>query len=440
VRLKELSGAEIEERRASNRLTISTDSDRPVPPPIATFGEAGASLGPELLVSLGTMGYEVPTEIQSQAIPLAMAGHDVIGIAKTGSGKTAAFLVPLLASALDQPRVGQAEGPIGLVLAPTRELVLQIAGVCTKLGGPLRMKTTVVVGGQSKFEQYKQLRDGRSECVVATPGRLIDMLKMKACTLHRVSYLVLDEADRMFDLGFEEQVRSIIGQIRPDRQILLFSATFRGNVERLARTTCGPSTVKVVVGEVGAANESISQRFEVFRDKVQKLEWLRQWISRLAKGESAIVFATTKGGCAELANALRASGIPTASIHGETAQEDRQGMVRMFRRREVALLVATDIAARGLDIKDVTYVVNYDCPTTIEWYTHRIGRTGRAGHSGIAYTLLAENDKRDRSFSVELVKFLRRSKHVVPNSVDWLARVSESTRGSRGRGRGGGRR
>jgi len=343
----------------------------------------------------------------------------------------AAFVLPLLVHAMDQPRIGQSEGPIGLILAPTRELAHQIAHESKRFGKSLGVKVTLIVGGDPKFEQFKALRDGGAEIVVGTPGRLLDMVKMKACTFKRCTYLVLDEADRMFDMGFEPQVRSVIGQIRPDRQTLLFSATFKPMVERLASSAL-QNPVRIVVGSVGAVNENVKQIVEVFGNDDQKFQWLKQRIPQLSSEGGVVIFALTRGGCAELANDLRAAGFPTCSIHGETDQADREGMIKMFKRQEVKLLVATDIAARGLDIKHVKNVINYEPAKNIDWYTHRIGRTGRAGQKGTAYTLLTA---RNSSFAEILMRSFQKSEQPVPPALAALAsRKGGAPRGGRGRG------
>mmetsp|Transcript_10683 Transcript_10683/g.32697 ORF Transcript_10683/g.32697 Transcript_10683/m.32697 type:complete len:388 (-) Transcript_10683:116-1279(-) len=326
---------------------------------------------------------------------------------------------------MDQPHVGQSEGPIGLIVAPTRELAGQIAQEAKRFGKPLGIKVTLIVGGDPKFEQYKALRDGGAEIVVGTPGRLLDMIKMKACSFRRCTYLVLDEADRMFDMGFEPQVRSIIGQIRPDRQTLLFSATFKPNVEMLASAAL-TDPVRIVVGAVGAVNENVTQIVEVFGNEDQKFDWLIKNIPRMSEQGSIVIFVLTRGACAQVANKLRGAGLPTCSIHGETDQADREGMLRMFKRQEVNLLVATDIAARGLDIKHVKHVVNYEPAKNMDWHTHRIGRTGRAGEKGTAYTLLTPKNS---SFAEQLVRSFQRSSVPVPPA---LAALANRRRGDRG--------
>lgn len=223
--------------------------------PVKTFEDLGFDSA--LMSAIAKQGYERPTPIQCQSCPIVLSGRDLIGIAKTGSGKTAAFVLPMMVHIMDQPELGKGEGPIGVICAPTRELAQQIYSEAKKFAKVYGIRISGVYGGMSKFEQFKELKAG-CEVVVATPGRLIDMIKMKALTMQRATYLVLDEADRMFDLGFEPQIRSIVGQIRPDRQTLLFSATMPKRVERLAREIL-TDPIRVTVGEVGSANEDITQ-------------------------------------------------------------------------------------------------------------------------------------------------------------------------------------
>lgn len=226
-----------------------------VPRPVKTFEDLGFDA--PLMTAIAKQRYEKPTPIQCQACPIALSGRDLIGIAKTGSGKTAAFVLPMLVHIMDQAELGKGEGPIGVICAPTRELAQQIYSETKKFAKAYGIRISGVYGGMSKFEQFKELKAG-CEVVVATPGRLIDMIKMKALTMLRTTYLVLDEADRMFDLGFEPQIRSIVGQIRPDRQTSLFSATMPKRVERLAREVLA-DPIRVTVGEIGSANEDITQ-------------------------------------------------------------------------------------------------------------------------------------------------------------------------------------
>jgi len=390
--LVHVSSEEVQLRRSENRITVESLNQSLIPAPVMTFGELGPSIGGLLLHQLFKANFDCPTEIQSQAVPVALAGHDLIGLAKTGSGKTLAYVLPLIVHALDQNTIRQAEGPIALILSPTRELAQQIASEVRRFGKTSSLKVSVIIGGESKFLQFKDLRDGCAEVVVTTPGRFIDLLRMKACSLQRVTYCVIDEADRMLDMGFEPQVRTILMRIRPDRQLLLFSATFSPSIDRLARSFLSESFVKVIVGDVGSANDDVTQHFHVFHHKREKWEWLIGVLPDLMQKGAVVIFSSTKATCAELANDLRLAGHPTISIHGETDQRDREGMTRMFKSGELNLMVATDIFARGLDVKRIRSVISYDPPRSLDWYIHRIGRTGRGGTQGESHCLLTERD------------------------------------------------
>ncbi|PKY17543.1 DEAD-domain-containing protein [Rhizophagus irregularis] len=384
-------------------------------------------------------GYSEPTGIQKQAVPIALSGRDIIGIAKTGSGKTAAFIWPMLIHIMDQEELSKGEGPIGLILAPTRELASQIFTEAKKFAKAYGLRVAAVYGGASKMDQFKELRPGGVEILVGTPGRLIDMVKMKATNFRRVSFLVLDEADRMFDLGFEPQVRSICDNIRPDRQTLLFSATFPKKVEALAReVTTEP--VRISIGYVGQANTDITQVIEILTEDGYKWDWL---ISRLAsfcvgKG-SVLIFVSRKGGVDELSLNLQQSGFDCGALHGDMMQAERDKVLRDFKNNKFPIMVATDVAARGLDIKAVKTVVNYDIARDIDSHVHRIGRTGRAGEKGTAYTLITQKEDK---FAGDLVRNLESSGQVVPSSLMDLAMQNARFRKSRqmirgGRGRSG---
>eukprot|EP00871_Galdieria_phlegrea_P002086 jgi/Galph1/2879/GphlegSOOS_G1493.1 len=370
------------------------------PAPILLFEESRL---PETLIRvIKDNGYVEPTPIQCQAIPAILYGCDVIGIAQTGSGKTAAYSLPMIRHVWEQPRPKRREGPIGLVIAPTRELAHQIATEIRKLGAKaFGLKVCLAVGGESRYEQIKSLKEG-VDILVGTPGRIIDLVKSKGCNLHRVTYLVLDEADRMLDLGFEPQVRSVLGQIRPDRQVCLFSATIRNRVEHLIKDNIA-NAVRISVGEVGTANQDIEQSVKVFSSEKEKFHWLCEHLPETLEQGNVIIFVGTRASCAELTNQLRSLSIATCSIHGETPQEDREGFLKLFRSGDVKLLVATDLVSRGLDIESVHTVINYEVAKNLDWYVHRIGRTGRAGKKGKAYTLLTPKDK---SFARELMRYL----------------------------------
>lgn len=371
-----------------------------VPRPIKTFSEAGFSV--ELMKAIARQAYEKPTPIQCQSLPIVLSGRDIIGIAKTGSGKTAAFVLPMIVHIMDQPELSKDEGPIGVVCAPTRELAHQIYLEAKKFAKAHGIRVSAVYGGMSKLEQFKELKSG-CEIVVATPGRLIDMLKMKALTMSRATYLVLDEADRMFDLGFEPQIRSIVGQIRPDRQTLLFSATMPRKIEKLAREIL-TDPVRVTVGEIGMANEDITQEVQVLPTDTEKLHWLLEKLPELIDNGDVLVFASKKATVDQIESQLSQKRFKVAALHGDKDQSSRMETLQKFKSGIYHVLVATDVAARGLDIKSIKSVVNFDIARDMDMHVHRIGRTGRAGDKdGTAYTLITHKEAR---FAGELVNSL----------------------------------
>lgn len=387
------------------------------PKPVTSFAHFG--FDEILMKAIRKSEYVQPTPIQAQGIPVALSGRDIIGIAKTGSGKTAAFIWPMLVHVMDQRDLKESEGPIGLILAPTRELALQIYTEAKKFGKIYNIEVVCAYGGGNKYEQSKDLANG-AEIVVATPGRMIDMVKMKATNLQRVTYLVLDEADRMFDMGFEPQVRSICNHVRPDRQTLLFSATFKKRIEKLARDIL-TDPIKVVQGEVGEANESVTQFVHVFDSGPFKWEWLLSHLVDFTSSGSVLIFVTKKANCEELAENLKTKDFNVVVLHGDMDQADRNKVITSFKKKEASILVATDVAARGLDIPHIKTVINYDIARDIDTHTHRIGRTGRAGEIGNAYTLVTEKDK---EFAGHLVRNLEGANQVVPSKLMDLAMQS----------------
>ncbi|CAB3984381.1 ATP-dependent RNA helicase DDX42 [Paramuricea clavata] len=344
-----------------------------------------------LLSAIRKSEYTKPTAIQSQAVPAAISGRDILGIAKTGSGKTAAFLWPMLVHIMDQREMQEGDGPIGLICAPTRELSQQIYLEAKKFGKVYNVRVACVFGGGNKYEQSKALKEC-PEIVVATPGRLIDHIKDKTTNLERVTFLVFDEADRMFDMGFEPQVRSIANHIRPDRQTLLFSATFKKKVEMLCRDIL-TDPVRIVVGELGEANEDVTQVVQIFNDAARKWQWLTANLVRFTSEGSVLIFVTRKLNSEELSQNLKKNDFELLLIHGDMDQFERNKVIASFKKKEVPVLVATDVAARGLDIPSIKTVINYDVARDITTHTHRIGRTGRAGTSfetSIRALLIAE--------------------------------------------------
>lgn len=281
-------------------------------------------------------------------------------------------------------------------------------------------------GGGSKWEQSKALEQG-AEIVVATPGRMIDMVKMKATNLRRVTFLVLDEADRMFNMGFEPQVRSICNHVRPDRQTLLFSATFKKRIEKLARDVL-TDPVRIVQGDLGEANEDITQHMLVFKDAAEKWPFLLQRLVEFLSTGSVLIFVTKKLDAEQVADNLKVQQYECALLHGDMDQADRNRVIMQFKRGDVQIMVATDVAARGLDISHIRTVVNYDIARDIDTHTHRIGRTGRAGEKGTAFTFVTPKDK---EFAGHLVRNLEGANQEVPSDLMELAMQSSWFRKSR---------
>lgn len=418
-----LSEAEVDKLRA----TLGVKVTGAIPPkPVTSFGHLG--FDEAMLKAIRKAEYTQPSPIQAQGVPVALSGRDMIGIAKTGSGKTAAFIWPLLTHIMDQRELAPGEGPIGLILAPTRELAQQIYLEAKRFGKVYGVAAACCFGGGSKWEQSKALQEG-AEIVVATPGRMIDMIKMKATNLERVTFLVLDEADRMFDMGFEPQVRSICDHVRPDRQTLMFSATFKRKVERLARDVL-TDPIKVVQGDVGEANEDVTQIVLVMPSipLTSKWNWLTTHLVEFTSVGSVLIFVTKKANAEELANNLKAHDHNVGLLHGDMEQNDRTKVIASFKKKDFPILVATDVAARGLDIPHVKTVVNYDIARDIDTHTHRVGRTGRAGEKGVAYTLITDKEK---EFAGHLVRNLEGASQHVPQELMDLAMQSQWFKKSR---------
>ena len=408
--------------------------------PLQTFQSLAAHI-PESLLSEITSSYSTPTPIQSIAIPSLLSYRDVIGIAKTGSGKTLAYSIPLLSHISRQSGTSTSgRGPCGLVLSPTRELALQITSVIRKLGSSV----CPVIGGCGKYEQYKKLRDGGAEVVVATPGRLIDMLKMRACGMNRCSFIVFDEADRMLDMGFGPQVEAILGVIRDDAQQVMFSATFPKVVERLAKGLL-KRAVRIEISDSDARGAMVNDGVkEVYVNSINtegRMKWLEAHLTRLLDEGLVILFCATRGDAAEVANQVRLLGFPAACVHGETDAADRQAFVKMFKTGEIRLLVTTDVSARGLDIADVNNVINYGCAKSWEWHVHRVGRTGRAGRRGTAYTLVTRA-RQDSVFVMEALEMYKRAGVEIPEGLQRIVQevdVALPKQGWRGKWRPRGR-
>lgn len=350
------------------------------------FEELG--LQPQLVQAVEQMGFEQPTPIQQEAIPVLLEGRNVMGQAQTGTGKTAAFALPMLQNIETGKGVVQA-----LVLAPTRELVMQVADATGRMARNTSLRVMAIYGGQAYRIQTRQLERG-VDVVVGTPGRLLDLIHQKLLDLSQVHYLVIDEADEMLEMGFIEDVESILSEVPQERQTALFSATLPQAVRKLAdRYLTDPH--RIVVNPVQLTVAETEQRYFLVREE-QKFAALARLLE-MEDVKSALVFTRTRARAQELADELIGRGYPAEALHGDMTQPRREFVLKRFRQGAIKLLVATDVAARGLDINDISHVFNYDLPGDSEDYVHRIGRTGRAGKKGIAITFATRRERRQIS-------------------------------------------
>ncbi|XP_058777520.1 DEAD-box ATP-dependent RNA helicase 5 [Vicia villosa] len=363
-------------------------------------------------------GFEKPSPIQSRAWPFLLDGRDLIGIAATGSGKTLAFGLPAIMHVLNKRKSkGSSKGrnPLCLMLSPTRELAQQIFDVLCDAGKSCGVESVCLYGGTSKGPQIAALKSG-IDIVIGTPGRIQDLIEMGICRLQEVSFVVLDEADRMLDMGFEQIVRSILGQTGSVRQMVMFSATWPLAVHQLAQEFMDPNPVKVVVGsEDLSANHDVMQIVEVLdeRSRDKRLLALLEKYHK-SKKNRVLVFVLYKMETTRVERMLQQGGWKAVSISGDKSQHERTKALSLFKEGTCPLLIATDVAARGLDIPDVEVVINYSFPLTLEDYVHRIGRTGRAGKKGVAHTFFTHLNK---GLAGELVNVLREAGQVVPDDL-----------------------
>ncbi len=347
-----------------------------------TFADLG--LSDRMLASLEAAGYKRPTPIQAQAVPLALKGRDLMGLAQTGTGKTAAFTIPIIERLMDGPRRTRA-----LILTPTRELCQQVEEAIEKYGRGTGLDVVSVYGGVGYDTQVKALREGVA-VIVATPGRLIDHLEKQNVVFDDIEVLVLDEADRMLDMGFAPQINKIVAAIHPYRQTLLFSATMPPEVEALARKYLRKPVV-VQVGRRSAAATTV--RHYVYPvPKPKKTALLEHLLGEMAEEDSILVFTRTKHGADKVVRHLVDKGYNADALHADKSQPQREQALAKFRDGSVKILVATDIAQRGLDVSGISHVINYDVPQQAEDYVHRIGRTGRAAKEGDAFTFMCADE------------------------------------------------
>ncbi|KAM6956548.1 putative ATP-dependent RNA helicase DDX43 [Aplochiton taeniatus] len=394
---------------------IEEGERRPFPNPVGTFLEAFKQY-PGIMENIVRVGFAKPTPIQSQAWPVALCGNDLIGIAQTGTGKTLAYLLPGFIHMDGQPVPrNKQDGPGMLVMTPTRELALQIEAECNKYSYK-GFKCVCIYGGGDRRAQIRAVSSG-VDIVIATPGRLNDLQMNELINLHSVTYLVLDEADRMLDMGFEPQIMKILLDIRPDRQTFLTSATWPTGVRRLAKSYL-KNPMMVYVGTLDLAAVNTVQQTVLFVQEEEKKSYVFEFIHNMEPDDKVLIFVGKKIVCDDLSSDMCLHGLAVQSLHGDREQCDREEALKDFKESRVRILVATDLASRGLDVHDITHVFNYDFPRNIEEYVHRVGRTGRAGRSGASITLVTRGDWRMAS---ELIPILERSGQDVPEELVFMA-------------------
>ncbi|KAJ3255040.1 pre-mRNA processing RNA-helicase [Boothiomyces macroporosus] len=390
------------------------------PKPVEKWTQFGMPPGVHEVIKK-LLKYERPTPIQAQAIPAIMSGRDVIGISKTGSGKTMAFILPMFRHIKDQRPSGPQEGPIGLVMTPTRELAVQIHREIKHFTKVLNLRAVCCYGGSPIKDQIAELKKG-ADIIVCTPGRMIDLLcanNGRVTNLKRVTYLVLDEADRMFDLGFEPQVMRMIGNVRPDRQCVLFSATFPRFMEALARKIL-KKPLEILVGVRSIVAPDVTQIVEVIENEEAKFLRLLAVLGKCSAenpNSKFLIFVDRQEAADAMLSNLFKRGYPCLALHGGKDQADRDSVISDFKNGATNILVATSIGARGLDVKDLNVVINYECPNHHEDYVHRCGRTGRAGNKGTAYTFILHEQA---AYGADIIKALTQSGVPVPKELDNL--------------------
>ncbi|KAF4665415.1 hypothetical protein FOL47_004612 [Perkinsus chesapeaki] len=421
------SEGEVEDIRHANRIQLIRAQGLKCPKPVTTFEESNF---PDYLVNQFLSDSLDP--IQMQGWPVASSGRDLVGVAETGSGKTLAYLLPAIVHIAAQPSVEQGDGPVALVLVPTRELSIQVNREAQQLAesmlevGSVPLRIACVYGGQPKRQQERELW-AAPELLVGTPGRLIDFLQIGATNLKRVTYLVIDEADEMLALGFARQLDSICSAIRPDRQTLMWSATWPKEIQDLARKHCRENPVHINIG-----SESLAACHQVMQDFVflehagtKEREFMNNVIPKvwniLMTNETAkaLVFCNTKREVDQLTERMRREGYNAVCIHSDKDQSEREWVFSQYRDGETRLLVATNLMGRGVDIKNIQFVINYDMPQTIEEYVHRIGRTARAGARGTSITLFTAQDGRHAE---SLVNILNEAGQNIPEFLVELKR------------------
>ncbi|KAM9669223.1 DEAD box protein 53 [Dama dama] len=414
-----LSQAQVDIWRKENfniRCDDLTEGDkRPIPKPTCTFEDAFQQY-PEIMESIRRAGFQKPTPIQSQAWPIILQGIDLIGIAQTGTGKTLSYLMPGCIHLHSQPvSRKQQNGPGMLVLTPTRELALQVEAECSKYLYK-GLKSVCIYGGGNRKGQIQDVTKG-VDIIIATPGRLNDLQMNNFVNLRSITYLVLDEADKMLDLGFEHQIMKILLDVRPDRQTVMTTASWPDSTRRLAQSYLKQPMI-VYVGTLDLVTVNTVKQNIIVTTEKEKRSLIKEFLQSLSPKDKVIVFVGRKLVADDLSSDLSIQGIPVQSLHSDREQCDRDQALEDFRSGRVKILIATDLASRGLDVSDVTHVYNYNFPRNIEEYVHRVGRTGRAGKTGESITLVTQDDWK---IADELIKILQRANQTVPPNLRSMA-------------------
>ncbi|XP_011219786.1 probable ATP-dependent RNA helicase DDX43 [Ailuropoda melanoleuca] len=401
---------------------LKENEKRSIPNPTCKFEDAFQRY-PEVMENIKKAGFQKPTPIQSQSWPIVLQGIDLIGVAQTGTGKTLSYLMPGFIHLDSQPVIrGQRNGPGMLVLTPTRELALQVEAECSKYSYK-GLKSVCIYGGGDRNGQIQDLKKG-VDIIIATPGRLNDLQMNNFVNLRSVTYLVLDEADKMLDMGFEPQIMKILLDVRPDRQTIMTSATWPYAVRRLAQSYLKEPMI-VYVGTLDLMAVSTVKQNIIVTTEEEKCSHIQTFLESMSPKDKVIVFVSRKATADHLSSDLILRHVSVESLHGNREQSDRERALENFKTGKVRILIATDLASRGLDVLDITHVYNYDFPRNIEEYVHRVGRTGRAGRTGISITLLTRNDWR---VAGELINILERAQQSIPEDLVAMAKRYEANK------------
>ncbi|XP_010605438.1 DEAD box protein 53 [Fukomys damarensis] len=414
-----MSADEVDKWRKENFNVMCNDltkgKKRPIPNPICKFEYAFQEYS-ELMENLTKAGLKKPTPIQSQAWPIILQGIDLIGVAQTGTGKTLSYLMPGFIHLISQPVTKEERnGPGMLILTPTRELALQVKSECSKYAYN-DLKSVCVYGGKNRKEQIQDVAKG-VDIIIATPGRLNDLQMNNFISLRNITFVVIDEADKMLDLGFKSQIMKILSDVRPDRQTVMTSATWPDAANLLSKTYL-KEPMMVYVGTLNLSAINTVKQNIIITTEEKKRAHIEEFLNNMASEDKVIIFVSRKLVADDISSDLGIQGIPVQILHGNREQEEREQALEEFKTGAVKIMIATDLAARGLDVADITHVYNYDFPWNAEEYVHRVGRTGRAGKNGTSITLITKNDLK---IANELINILKRTNQSIPEELVTMA-------------------